>query len=228
MKDFIIKGNGNSRYLKSSLEGITTWEQFRAALAAGTLPIDLNGINPEGFQQLGDPLNKATLLKDDTAALLGLGTDAVPDDAWQKISKAVVPIGTVLWYTSQTAPSSFLICDGSTVSRADYADLFSVIGETFGKGDGSTTFSIPDLRNRFIRGIRASSSGSGGNLGENQQATTLNTIIEGTGILGYNFSDDVGASTTQNYAFGSTYQGRSGRYITVRPHNVSLTPIIRY
>lgn len=82
MKDSVIKGTGNSRYLKSSLEGITTWEQFRAALAAGTFPVDLNGINPEGFQQLGDPLIKATLLKDSTAALLGLGTDAVPDDAF--------------------------------------------------------------------------------------------------------------------------------------------------
>lgn len=82
MKDFVIKGNGNSRYLKSSLEGITTWEQFRDALAAGTLPVDLNGINPEGFQQLGDPLNKANLLKDTTAALLGLPNTAVPDDAF--------------------------------------------------------------------------------------------------------------------------------------------------
>lgn len=82
MKDSDIKGTGNSRYLKSSLEGITTWEQFRNALAAGTLPVDLNGINPDGFQQLGDPLNKATLLKDATASLLGLGTSAVPDDAF--------------------------------------------------------------------------------------------------------------------------------------------------
>ena len=81
MKDSDIKGTGNSRYLKSSLEGITTWEQFRNALAAGTLPVDLNGINPDGFQQLGDPLNKASLLKDYTCGLLGLPNTAVPDDA---------------------------------------------------------------------------------------------------------------------------------------------------
>lgn len=80
MQDSIIKGTGNSRYLKSSLEGITTWEQFRAALLAGTLPIDLNGVNADGFQQLGDPLNKATLLKDATAKQFGLTASAVPDD----------------------------------------------------------------------------------------------------------------------------------------------------
>lgn len=90
MKDFVIKGNGNSRYLKSSLEGITTWEQFRAALAAGTLPVDLNGINPEGFQQLGDPLNKVTLLKDATAAKFGKDTGAVPDDVLDILSAGVL------------------------------------------------------------------------------------------------------------------------------------------
>lgn len=90
MKDYVIKGNGNSRYLKSSLEGITTWEQFRAALAAGTLPVDLNGINPEGFQQLGDPLNKVTLLKDATAAKFGKDTGAVPDDVLDILSAGVL------------------------------------------------------------------------------------------------------------------------------------------
>ena len=112
MKDFVIKGNGNSRYLKSSLEGITTWEQFRAALAAGTLPIDLNGINPEGFQQLGDPLNKATLLKDATAALLGLGTDAVPDDAFV----ALVLGQGVYGYRVKVQLSDGTPVQGSTVS----------------------------------------------------------------------------------------------------------------
>lgn len=90
MKDSVIKGNGNSRYLKSSLKGITTWEQFRDALAAGTLPVDLNGINPEGFQQLGDPLNKVTLLKDATAGLYGKDNTAVPDDMLDVLSKSVL------------------------------------------------------------------------------------------------------------------------------------------
>lgn len=90
MKDSVIKGNGNSRYLKSSLEGITTWEQFRAALAAGTLPVDLSGINPEGFQQLGDPLNKVTLLKDATAAKFGKDTSAVPDNVLDLLSTGIL------------------------------------------------------------------------------------------------------------------------------------------
>ena len=102
MKESVIKGTGNSRYLKSSLEGITTWEQFRDALAAGTLPVDLNGINPEGFQQLGDPLNKVTLLKDATAGLYGKDNTAVPDDMYQHLSAAT------LWTNSRLRTARIL------------------------------------------------------------------------------------------------------------------------
>lgn len=70
MRDSIIKNTGNSRYLKSAISAATTWEQFRAALIAGTLPIDLNGINTAGWQQVGDALNKANLLSDATVAAL--------------------------------------------------------------------------------------------------------------------------------------------------------------
>lgn len=83
MKDSVILGGGNSRYLKSVADFKTlypTYDDFAAALVAGTLPIDLNGINAAGFQQVGDALNKYNLLKDATAALYGLGADAVPDD----------------------------------------------------------------------------------------------------------------------------------------------------
>jgi microcystin-dependent protein len=49
-------------------------------------------------------------------------------------------------------PNGYLICDGSAVSRTTYDNLFSVVGITFGPGDGSTTFNLPDLRGQFIRG----------------------------------------------------------------------------
>lgn len=70
MRDSIIKNTGNSRYLKSAISATTTWEQFRASLIAGTLPIDLNGINTAGWQQVGDALNKANLLSDATVGAL--------------------------------------------------------------------------------------------------------------------------------------------------------------
>lgn len=63
-----------------------------------------------------------------------------------------VPVGTVLAYAANLAPSGFFICDGSAISRTIYSQLFSVIGTTYGAGDGSTTFNLPDFRAKFLRG----------------------------------------------------------------------------
>lgn len=72
MIDSVLKGTGNSRFLKSAVPAGTSWADALAMLQAGTFPIDFNGINTEGFQQVGTPLNKANLLKDATAAQIGL------------------------------------------------------------------------------------------------------------------------------------------------------------
>lgn len=61
-------------------------------------------------------------------------------------------IGSVQAYMGTTAPAGWLMCDGSTVSRTTYANLYAVIGDKCGQGDGSTTFELPDLRGRFLRG----------------------------------------------------------------------------
>lgn len=60
--------------------------------------------------------------------------------------------GMIFDYAGSTAPTGFLFCDGSAVSRTTFARLFAVIGTTFGSGDGSTTFNLPDLRGRVVAG----------------------------------------------------------------------------
>lgn len=60
--------------------------------------------------------------------------------------------GSVIMWASNTAPSSYLECNGAAISRTTYAALFAAIGTVFGSGDGSTTFNIPDLRAQFVRG----------------------------------------------------------------------------
>jgi len=57
-------------------------------------------------------------------------------------------IGIVSPYAGSTAPSGWLLCDGAAVSRTTYTNLFGLIGTTYGSGDGSTTFNVPDLRGR--------------------------------------------------------------------------------
>ena len=60
--------------------------------------------------------------------------------------------GSIYAYAGNTIPSGFLLCDGSNVSRSVYSDLFDVIGISFGSGDGSTTFGLPDISGRVAIG----------------------------------------------------------------------------
>tara|TARA_B100001559_G_scaffold105115_1_gene88501 strand:- start:266 stop:1228 length:963 start_codon:yes stop_codon:yes gene_type:complete len=71
--------------------------------------------------------------------------------AWGGLASGV-PVGTILTHAANTPPSGFLECNGSAISRSTYATLFSTIQTTFGVGDGSSTFALPDLRGQFVRG----------------------------------------------------------------------------
>ena len=62
------------------------------------------------------------------------------------------PTGLIIDWPFDTLPSGYLFCDGSAISRSTYAALFAVASTTYGIGDGSTTFNIPDRRGEFVRG----------------------------------------------------------------------------
>jgi microcystin-dependent protein len=87
-----------------------------------------------------------------------------------------IPIGGFLEYSGATAPNSnFVMSYGQAISRSTYATLFSIIGTTFGAGDGSTTFNVPDLRGRFVAGA----DGMGG-----VSANRLTDAVSGIDALG--------------------------------------------
>lgn len=90
-----------------------------------------------------------------------------------------VPLGgTVLWWTD-TAPTNFLFCNGQAVSRTTYADLYALLGTTFGVGDGSTTFNLPDLCGRTVFGKETMGGASAPNPGR-IQITTSTTFSSGS------------------------------------------------
>ena len=80
MENLVPLGPGNSRLMKSNIPASTTLAQLIQMLNNGTFPYDVGPLNPAGISQQGTPLNKDTLLKDATAALYGLGSEAAPDD----------------------------------------------------------------------------------------------------------------------------------------------------
>jgi|SRR5262245_7902965 len=86
-----------------------------------------------------------------------VGTDLVVDgdDSIQALAEAVetvilglVPTGSMMLWTSGTIPDGFLLADGAAVSRTTYGNLFAAIGTTYGAGDGSTTFNLPNMKGR--------------------------------------------------------------------------------
>jgi microcystin-dependent protein len=91
------------------------------------------------------------------------------------VQQALLPAGAVQAFAMNAAPSGWLAANGTAVSRTTYAALFSAIGTTYGTGDGSTTFALPDLRGYFVRGSGTNSDGTAaGTFGAKQADAFLN------------------------------------------------------
>ena len=84
----------------------------------------------------------------------------------------LVPPGVILSFAGSSAPAGYLACDGSNVSRVVYSDLFDVIGVTYGSGNGSTTFTLPNLAGRVPTGVDGATFASVGDTG-GAETTTL-------------------------------------------------------
>lgn len=135
--------------------------------------------------------------------------------------------GEVCFFARNTVPTGFLACNGAAVSRTTYAGLFAAIGTTWGAGDGSTTFNVPDLRGEFIRGWDNSRGIDSGRAFASAQAAALESH---THSLPYNLAG--GGSTTLSAAATNSPGGSHVTTATggteTRPRNVALLACIRY
>lgn len=142
-----------------------------------------------------------------------------------------VNTGLIVPWSSTSVPSGFLECDGSAVSRTTYATLFAVIGTTYGSGDGSTTFNIPDLQDRCCQADSptsnlATTDGANtipvsGNVTANVGNTTLSTPeIASHAHPGARSGMSTGAGGPGGNGFGSTGSTGGGGAHT---HNSSLS-----
>jgi microcystin-dependent protein len=83
-------------------------------------------------------------------AIVSGGTTVINNGAF--IGVEGIPTGTIVPWTDSTIATGFLECNGAAVSRSTYADLFAVVGTTYGAGDGSSTFNLPDLQDEVVVG----------------------------------------------------------------------------
>lgn len=89
------------------------------------------------------------------------------------------PTGTISFYGGNTDPVGWMICDGRAISRTTYADLFAIIGESFGIGDGETTFNIPNVKGKTLVGVDANDNDFGvigKSLGEKNHVLTISEM----------------------------------------------------
>ncbi|WP_296992891.1 phage tail protein [Thalassospira sp. UBA1131] len=116
-----------------------------------------------------------------------------------QIAGLQVPIASIHAFATQTVPADYLICDGSAVSRADYAELFAALGTVWGEGDGTTTFNIPDLRGEFLRGFDAGRGVDGGRVFASDQGDQMQQITGSIGVVSrFNSPEGVFSYTTQS------------------------------
>ncbi|MCI5136584.1 MAG: tail fiber protein [Candidatus Electrothrix sp. AW2] len=119
-----------------------------AALSASAQEVEdpcYNGI--DGPKEVADCLEKKQ------TALLDLlkAQQEVIENLKKTLLPNIQPVGSLVFLASEKAPAGYLYCDGSVRSRTEYNELFAAIGTTWGAGDGSSTFNLPDLRGEFIR-----------------------------------------------------------------------------
>lgn len=228
---------------------------YHAANTTGAIPIS-NGIVNTNLNadlldgQTGSFYQSATNLTAGTLDLARIPTTLTGKDADTldgNHSTALSPPGAVTAFAGSTAPTGWLECNGAAVSRSTYASLYSVIGTTYGAGDGSTTFNLPDLRGEFIRGWahdrtvdtgRAIGSSQGDQLQTHEHAlwnprnstwATADDYGPGSGNLaGQDTVTDPGSSTITSTVFRAKdiTVGSSGA--ETRPRNVALMYIIKY
>lgn len=151
---------------------------------------------------------------------------------------SVVPAGTVITFASSTAPAGYLKANGALISRTTYAALFAIIGTTFGAGDGSTTFALPDLRAYFPRGWddgRGIDTGRG--FGSNQDEAFKShdhtgTYSGSTGgytyVAGFSSGSKLMAHGTWSAVGNFTSSVVSAGGIETRPKNIALLYCIKY
>lgn len=210
-------GSGNNRSLWRSLFANTGYD-FRGASATGSGQAGLVPAPAAGDQQ---------------RFLRG-------DGFWADATGSTIPAGMIMAYGGTTPPAGWLLCDGTSVSRTTYAALFAAIGTAWGSASAST-FNLPDLRGRFLRGVDGgtgrdpdassrTASATGGNTGSNVgsvQADDLGRHTHGYYTPLFNGQGANGGGSTWPTNQGGTQTTNQSGGNETRPKNANVNFIIK-
>lgn len=171
------------------------------------------GVVAKGVILIGNAVNWTKLAVGADGTVLTADSSQTSGVKW---GGSPVPTGSMFPYAAASAPSGFLLCDGSAVSRTTNATLFGIIGTTYGAGDGSTTFNLPDTRGRTMIG-----TGTGTKVATIASATT--SVLTVTGITNAANNE---FQTGQAVVFTATVAGNlvtATTYFVVRTGNLAFS-----
>lgn len=156
-----------------------------------------------------------------TGSVIGYSGDTIPE-GYEEVSNSNfgggLPIGSGCDYFGTVAPENYMFADGRELSRTEYEELFNIIGETYGSGDGSTTFNIPDKRER-VSTMYSASSDTFDVLGKTGGSKThVHPLGLNGGALIRNNGNTMYYTGFQSQA-GSMYSGTGGAQIFGYTHN---------
>lgn len=200
------------------------------ALESATYISDLNTSNPTATDVISEADDHLRLVKAAIKATFPNISGAVNSTHTElnlldglASTDIVMPSGSIIVYAGSSAPTGYLFCDGSAISRSTYATLFGIISTTYGVGDGSSTFNLPDIRGRVVAGKEASASlltsalggldgNTIGNTGGNQ-AITLTAAQSGVPAHTHTLTMDAHTHTFTGSPHNHTYD-KTGTYGT--------------
>jgi len=223
---------------------VEKYDQGQKKLVASELDANFDAIETAVNTTVVHLAETETITGDKTfSGTVNVVTPASSDDStkpatteWVRENAPSVPVGTIIWSAAASVPAGYLLCNGSAVGRATYPELFAAIGTTFGSGDGSTTFNLPNLIDKFIEG---------GNTAGTEYQAGLPNITGTVSIHGYGISGGSGSFSVRNsgttvpthtysatgYTYADLNASRSssiyGASTTVQPPAVTALPCIK-
>jgi microcystin-dependent protein len=145
------------------------------------------------------------------------------------VQQALLPAGAVQAFAMNSAPAGWLAADGAAVSRSTYAALFAAISTTYGAGDGSTTFALPDLRGYFVRGSGTNSDGTVSGTFGAKQADELRAHTHTHNLGTQTGTQSGGSFTSQAYTNTGVAASTSSTGGTeTRPANIALLYCVKF
>ena len=207
----------------------------------GALPIANGGTGASTAEQARTNLGIKDIATYDVLPIANGGTGATTAKQ-ARANLEVEPIGTIFAFAGNDIPSGYLPCNGSAISRETYADLFAVIGTTYGTGDGSTTFNLPNLTDKFIQGSDTAGTVKSAGLPEIFGSLNVANASDGIWASSAFYVNEWSNNEAKNGSVASVYEKTSahisfsasrcnsiyGNSTTVQPPALTMRYIIKY